>query len=606
VAVLLYAVLVLLPAAVFGALLWDELRGDHQRTLLEAPKEVRDATSRLGSEVKRRLQTLLTEERARPFVQYADSILVPQGGAPAVEVQSPLRAAPRPAGIQGWFQFDSAEGYEASIQIFRGSQPGASEPSDASLREWLQVEAVEYASTRYFSHDQALEMLLEQEAFWIQGNQRVTEDMGAIAYFTHQGSHGGCALSEVLDFIRPLVGSSHRVLQEFGLHLIPGPDGRPTLFALRYVMIPHFSSADMVTMGLPLCLDALSSNQHWVQGFWLDPTWLDQGMPGEVAETVLADRQHLFSGPPPEGDPSEWVQGEVNLLEGVELVRREAPPQFGRLVVAVNVAEISKRYRTQSFWFAGLSTIMLVSCILGLRLLLVRIRLSSENARRSENFVAAVTHELRTPISVVKLYGEMLRDDWVQDPQKRQDYAGRIVDESNRLALLIDRVLDKRRLEGKLSDLARGDLNQELRDQAEILGILDATDIQWELAPDLPKALFTVEGVHTVLSNLIENARKYAPVDADHPEPIVIRTLLGKRSRIWLEVADRGKGIPARERGKVLEAFYRIGDEATRSKPGTGLGLHLCAQSMRAQRGAIQILDRPGGGTILRAIFRRA
>ncbi len=602
-----YGVLVLLPAAVFGLLLWDELRGDHERALQEAPREVRDAASRLETEAKRRLHRLLSDERHRSILHYADQLLVPQDDGQRPELISPLRGEPRPPGVAGWFQFDSAEGFGADLQLFFGSEgPGDITPVE-DLRHWLQREVVDYANSRDSTHERVLARFMEEggEDLFFESHTRVAEDLASVAYFTHQGSRAFCDPEEVRDYTDQLLGTTHRVLQATKLHLVPGPDGRPTLLLLRDVMIRRLTDVRRLR-NLPLCLDAMNANQHWVQGFWVDPEWLLRAMPGDVGRSVLADRQLLFPSGAPTEPAGAWVQAGFGLIDGLEFERDMPTPEFDSMTVAVNVSELSDRYHTQTLWFAGLATIMLISGVLGLRLLLSRIRLSAENARRSENFVAAVTHELRTPISVVKLYGEMLRDDWVQDHQKRQDYAGRIVDESNRLSLLVDRVLEKRRLQGTVSRLAPGDLNEEIRSQAEILGLPDADDVRIDLTPDLSPALFTPEGVHTVLSNLVENARKYAPVTPEQPEPILVRTLPGKRGRIWLEVADRGKGIPANERERVLDAFYRIGDEATRSQPGTGLGLNLCAQSMRSQRGNLRILDRPGGGTIFRAIFRRA
>ena len=71
-----------------------------------------------------------------------------------------------------------------------------------------------------------------------------------------------------------------------------------------------------------------------------------------------------------------------------------------------------------------------------------------------------------------------------------------------------------------------------------------------------------------------------------------------------LEVLDRGPGIPEEERGRVFDAFYRIGDEKTRRSAGTGLGLHLVQLQAKSMRGRVQVLPRPGGGTILRVTFK--
>ncbi|MFT5198595.1 MAG: signal transduction histidine kinase [Planctomycetota bacterium] len=603
-AVYLYALLILLPAGVFGGLLWEQLRADQSRTLETVPREVSDASGRLGLEVRRRIRDLLSNESGRPFSQYADYHLVSQGEGPASEIPSPLKFSKRPAGIQGWFQFDYAEGLEAHLQMFFGSD--AAPPEDVLRTDitWLQEQAVEQTLYNYNSRDlHGWDTLLKSDAYWEQSTSLMMPDLGSTAYFTHRSSGMNCRDEQIESFLKSLDGATHQVLQSTTLHLLPGPDGKPTILALRDVKIKRIPRT--LARSIPSCMEPLFANQHWIQGFWLDGDWLFQDLPRQVANTVLADRQLLYGTMRVPGKTESWAQTPVDMLEDVTFEKNLFGPELGRMHVAVNIGQLAKRYRHQNMWFAGLASIMLVSCLLGLRLLLGRIRIAAEHARRTENFVASITHELRTPISVVKLYGEMLQDDWIKDPEKRRQYAERIVSESDRLALLVDRVLDKRRLAGTFTKLAAGDLNEELQRQAEIIGLTNAQDVSFDLQSTLPNALFTTEGVHTLLSNLVENARKYAPMEPGG-EAILVRTRQGPRRRILLEVLDRGPGIVPEERERVLDAFYRIGDEATRSQPGTGLGLNLCASSMRAMRGSLRVHGREGGGTIFRAAFKRA
>jgi two-component system sensor histidine kinase KdpD len=106
------------------------------------------------------------------------------------------------------------------------------------------------------------------------------------------------------------------------------------------------------------------------------------------------------------------------------------------------------------------------------------------------------------------------------------------------------------------------------------------------------------------VTNLVENARKYAAVPPGG-EPILVRTRR-QGSAVLLEVLDRGPGIPPAERSRVFEAFYRMGDEHTRTARGTGLGLHLVALHAEAMGGAVEVRGRPGGGTEFRISLRPA
>jgi two-component system OmpR family sensor kinase len=115
----------------------------------------------------------------------------------------------------------------------------------------------------------------------------------------------------------------------------------------------------------------------------------------------------------------------------------------------------------------------------------------------------------------------------------------------------------------------------------------------------LPLVMLTPEAVTSIVVNLVENARKYAPVDLTKPgaEPIRVQTRRG-RDHVVLEVCDRGPGVAPEEAPRIFEAFYRVGNEATRTSRGTGLGLHLVALQAKAIGGAAGVLPRPGGGAI--------
>jgi signal transduction histidine kinase len=142
-----------------------------------------------------------------------------------------------------------------------------------------------------------------------------------------------------------------------------------------------------------------------------------------------------------------------------------------------------------------------------------------------------------------------------------------------------------------------GDLSAQvlaLESSLLALGPEGVADLRFEIPQDVPPVMLTNEGVRSIVTNLVENARKYAPVSAG-AEPIVVRVAHDKD---WatLEVLDRGPGIPVQERERIFEAFYRLGSEQQRRTKGTGLGLHLVALHARAMGGSVQVLAREGGG----------
>jgi signal transduction histidine kinase len=347
-----------------------------------------------------------------------------------------------------------------------------------------------------------------------------------------------------------------------------------------------------------------------LQGFALDTQWLLDSLPRALAMQVLDPSQRLLEQR--ESPPLESHVESINLLSevGLEIPHREdADPYVVRL--ALDRHDLDSRLRSRELAFLSVAGMLVLSLGTGLVLLFRSVQRDLEAARRTENFVSAVTHELRTPLSAVKLYGEMLAEGWVTDESKRQEYYRRILRESTRLETLVERVLHKGQLTRNELAPEPGDLVRAIEPLVPLLSADDsphpARDLAFELPADLPMVMLHTECVRSIVTNLVENARKYAPVDAQDPkaEPIRVRVALVER-KVLLEVLDRGPGIPPEERSRIFQAFYRIGNERTRASKGTGLGLHLVALQAEAMGAEVEALAREGGGTVFRVSFRLA
>jgi len=197
-------------------------------------------------------------------------------------------------------------------------------------------------------------------------------------------------------------------------------------------------------------------------------------------------------------------------------------------------------------------------------------------AERRNNFVASVTHELKTPLTAIRMYAEMLRDGLVPDDRKREEYYATIGDESERLSRLIDNVLEFSKLEKgqRAMALHAGSLEpvvheacETLRPHAERSGFA----LRLDVADELPPVRFDRDAVIQVLFNLVDNAMKYA--GREHPE--VVLSLARRGDAVALAVRDRGPGVPGPQLSRIFEPFYRGGSELTRSTRGTGIGLAL-------------------------------
>ncbi len=245
---------------------------------------------------------------------------------------------------------------------------------------------------------------------------------------------------------------------------------------------------------------------------------------------------------------------------------------------------------------------LLVMLVAGFVVIGRLVRSEVDLARRKSDFVSAVSHELKTPLSAIRMYGELLEEGWVKDRETERAYFSTITRESERLSRLIDNVLDYARIEqhrkefrfeeGDLGDTVRKTC-EVLRPHAEALGFA----LRVHTDADLPTRPFDTDALAQVLVNLVDNALKFSGA-ADRKEIEVFARRDDDRVRI--EVRDHGPGIPAGERERVFEQFYRIGNDVTRETGGVGLGLSLVRGFVRAHGGSVEIVDSDGAGACVR------
>jgi len=224
------------------------------------------------------------------------------------------------------------------------------------------------------------------------------------------------------------------------------------------------------------------------------------------------------------------------------------------------------------------------------------VRAEAMLAERKSEFVSAVSHELRTPITSIRMYADMLKEGWVKDSDTARDYFALISSESERLARLVNNVLDFSRIERgrKTFDFNLGDPAPVVRETAELLRpYLREKGFALEVAvPEtLPACSFDKDALIQMLVNLLDNAVKYG--DGGGAREVRVEAE-ARGGEVALRVCDRGPGVPAAERERIFLPFQR-GSNAT-AVGGSGLGLSLVRHTMEAHRGRAAILDREGGG----------
>jgi signal transduction histidine kinase len=235
--------------------------------------------------------------------------------------------------------------------------------------------------------------------------------------------------------------------------------------------------------------------------------------------------------------------------------------------------------------------LLLGACVvLGLYALYRTTATQIEFAERRNNFVSAVSHELKTPLTAIRMYAEMLEGDLVDSDARRRDYYRTITAESERLSRLINNVLELARIEKKPTSLKLmlGDLAPVVRDALEVLRPhveREGFSLELDVAGALPSVQFEPDALRQVLFNLVDNALKYSRESEDRRISVRLEAKAGGRVR--LIVRDRGPGVDPEHLGAIFQPFFRGERELTRKTQGTGIGLALVHGLVQRMGGSV-------------------
>lgn len=227
------------------------------------------------------------------------------------------------------------------------------------------------------------------------------------------------------------------------------------------------------------------------------------------------------------------------------------------------------------------------------------IKQSFELSRLKADFMSNITHELKTPLTSIQMFADLLGLGRISDESKRKEYYNLISTESQRLRRMIDEILDFARSEqGRVPYvLAEGDVSEVVRDSMALFE-LSAEAAGFKIESELPKngalppADLDPDALARVMINLLSNAVKYS---IDTPKVGVKVWRDGHDIRI--DVSDEGVGIEPPNLDRIFDKFFRAGDPLTREVSGTGLGLSLVDSIVRAHAGRVLVESEKGAGS---------
>lgn len=253
-----------------------------------------------------------------------------------------------------------------------------------------------------------------------------------------------------------------------------------------------------------------------------------------------------------------------------------------------------ERRRVLEMVMVGLSCLVVV---LGMAVIVVAAERERRLAALKSDFVANVSHELKTPLSLVRMFGELLVSNRVASEEKRREYLHIIVNESERLTALIENVLDFAKFErGKSAfEFTEGDVGQVVARAVDVYRYrAEREGMVIELVPfgTLPKTMLDERAIELCLINLLDNALKYAK------DGKVIHVSVGARGgRIEVRVSDRGPGIAPDERRRIFERFVRGQAGAEKQIRGSGIGLSLVQHIVKSHGGYVWVESELGKGS---------
>ncbi len=245
----------------------------------------------------------------------------------------------------------------------------------------------------------------------------------------------------------------------------------------------------------------------------------------------------------------------------------------------------------------ALSGAVLCCLILAIALSLRAMAREAKLAELKSAFVSNVSHEMKTPLSLIRMFAETLELGRVKEPEKLQEYYSVIHSESWRLSQLVDRVLDFSRIESgrkqyKFAEADVAGIVEDVLSTYEPQIVSSGFTLAVDAPPHLSPALVDAEAISRALLNLVDNAMKYS---SDRKKLSVRVSECGKE--ILIEVADRGIGIAESEQERIFEKFYRVSNGLVHDTKGSGLGLTLTKHIVEAHGGRIHVDSRPGHGS---------
>ncbi|BBM82245.1 sensor histidine kinase [Candidatus Uabimicrobium amorphum] len=272
-------------------------------------------------------------------------------------------------------------------------------------------------------------------------------------------------------------------------------------------------------------------------------------------------------------------------------------PFWSVAIYSQHASSLENLTRQKSYLYFGGIFFVIILLFMGLYVFISSFIKEIKSSRLQSDFVSNVTHELKTPLTSIKMFVETLLMDRVADKKEQLQCLNVIAAESDRLSRLIDRILDF----AKMKENKR----KFYFTQEDLGSVISKTATQFqEKRPDcsitlnikkgLPQISLDVEAINQALMNLLSNAYKYT--EKENKNIIISCNKKGKKY-LEVRVKDNGIGVPRHEQQRIFQKFYRVEDRRAAKIEGTGLGLALVSSIIEAHKGKVNVSSKVGVGS---------
>jgi signal transduction histidine kinase len=368
-----------------------------------------------------------------------------------------------------------------------------------------------------------------------------------------------------------------------------------------YSKLEPFQTDTLPKVALLSFVDSYSASQNKIICLVIDPLIFIQSILSSKIQEVTGSGFVISVT-----NPNVKFQYNSNLENSVKEVQQQRPlwifPEFkiGISLKGKTIDDLVRERVTSNIILIGLVTLVLFA---GGWIIFRNIKKEIELAQIKTDFVSNVSHELRTPLSLISMFSETLELGRVKSEEKKKEYYSIISQETNRLGRIVNSILSFSKMEaGKrqfnLTDAYINDIVETVYRSYKFHLEEKGFAFNFEKNETIPILKIDEEAISEALVNLVDNAVKYS----DQQKIITVRT--GKSEEYaFIEVDDKGIGIPQKDQKKIFEKFFRVSSGNIHNVKGSGLGLSIVKHIMDAHRGKIELFSEVNNGSRFRLIF---